>query len=107
MPARHVRHLLVVLIAAGAALRCGGSSPASPSGAGVKLQGVVLQNASGRAASAGAVSAQSAQGGRIVVTVQENPGVSVTVSGNGTFEIQGLSAGGFTLVFSVNGVVVG
>jgi len=87
-------------------LRCGGSNPASPSGGGVKLQGVVLQNASVSAASA-SVSARSAQAGKIVVTVQENPSLSVTVSGNGTFEIQSLPAGGFTLIFSVNGVVVG
>jgi len=86
-------------------LRCGGSNPASPSTGGVKLQGVVLQNASVSAASA-SVSARSAAG-KIVVTVQENPSLSVTVSGNGTFEIQSLPAGGFTLIFSVNGVVVG
>jgi len=101
-PARY----LPVLIAAAAMLRCGGSNPASPSTGGVKLQGVVLQNATGTAASA-SVSAQFAQAGKITVTVQENPSLSVTVSGNGTFEIQSLPAGGFTLIFSVNGVVVG
>jgi len=105
MLVRPARHLLV-LIGAAALLRCGGSNPASPSGGGVKLQGVVLQSSSGTAASA-SVSASSAQAGKIVVTVQENPSLSVTVSGNGTFEIQNLPAGGFTLVFSVNGVVVG
>jgi hypothetical protein len=105
---RAVRYLFV-LVAAAAMLRCGGSStPASPSGVagGVKLQGVVLQNATGTSASAG-VSAMSAKAGKVVVTVRENPSLSVTVSGNGTFEIQSLPAGGFTLVFSVNGVVVG
>jgi hypothetical protein len=96
---------LLVLIAAAAMWRCG-SSPASPSGGGVKLQGVVLQDAAATAASAN-LSAQSSKAGKITVTVQENPSISVTVSGNGTFEIQGLPAGGFTLVFSVNGVVVG
>jgi hypothetical protein len=95
---------LVVLIAAAAMWRCG-SSPTSPSGAGVKLQGVVLQEATASAASG--LSAQSAKGGKIVVTVQQNPSLSVTVSGNGTFEIQDVPAGGFTLVFSVDGVVVG
>src|SRR5437667_319494 len=105
MLVRPARHLLV-LIGAAALLRCGGSNPASPSGGGVKLQGVVLQRSSGTAASA-SVSASSAQAGKITVTVQENPSLSVTVSGNGTFEIQDLPAGGFTLVFSVNGVVVG
>ena len=85
--------------------RCG-SSPASPSGGGVKLQGVVLQDGAATAASVN-LSAQSSKAGKITVTVQENPSLSVTVSGNGTFEIQDLPAGGFTLVFSVNGVVVG
>ena len=100
-PARCV----LVLIAAATMWRCG-SSPASPSGGGVKLQGVVLQDATGGAASA-SVSAQSAKPGKITVTVQENPALSVTVSSNGTFEIQGLPAGGFTLLFSVNGAPVG
>jgi hypothetical protein len=95
----------LVLVAAAAMWRCG-SSPTSPSGAGVTLQGVVLQDATASAASAG-LSAQSAKAGKIVVTVQENPSLSVTVSGNGTFEIEDVPAGGFTLVFSVNGVVVG
>jgi hypothetical protein len=96
---------LVVLFAAAAPWRCG-SSPASPSGSGVKLQGVVLQDATGSAASA-SLSAQSAKPGKITVTVQENPTLSVTVSSNGTFTIQGLPAGGFTLLFSVNGAPVG
>jgi hypothetical protein len=95
---------LLLLLAAIVMLRCG-SSPAGPSG-GVKLQGVVLQNATGTVGSASA-SAPSAQGGRITVTVQEDPSLKVTVSGNGTFELQGLPAGGFTLVFSLNGVTVG
>jgi hypothetical protein len=105
MLSKRSRHLLV-LVAAAAMLRCGGANPASPSGEGVKLQGVVLQNATGTASSA-SVSARSATAGKIVVTVQENSSLSVTVSGNGTFEIQNLPAGGFTLIFSVNGVVVG
>jgi len=96
---------LLLFFAAAAMLRCG-SNPAGPSGA-VKLQGVVLQNATGTAAAR--VSAQSANAvaGRITVTVLEDPSLKVTVSANGTFELQNLPAGGFTLVFSVNGVVVG
>ncbi|PYQ19051.1 MAG: hypothetical protein DMF81_23150 [Acidobacteria bacterium] len=101
---RTARHL-VVLIAAAAMWRCG-SSPTSPSG-GVKLQGVVVQDATATSASAGVSARSAAKAGKIVVTVQENPSLSVTVSGNGTFEIQGLPAGGFTLVFSVNGATVG
>jgi len=97
---------LLILIAAGSMWRCG-SSPTSPSGVGVKLQGVVLQDATAASASAGVSAQSTTNAGKIVVTVQENPSLSVTVSGNGTFEIQGLPAGGFTLVFTVNGVTVG
>jgi hypothetical protein len=101
MMLRYGRPLLAI-IAALTLLRCG-SSPNSPSGAGARLQGVVLQSATAHAQSA----AQSSQAGKITVTVQEDPTLSVTVSGNGTFEIQGVPAGGFTLVFSLNGVTVG
>jgi len=101
-----VARCVLILIAAASMWRCG-SSPTSPSASGVKLQGVVLQDAATASARAG-VSAQSTAGaGKIVVTVQENPSLSVTVSGNGTFELQGLPASGFTLVFTVNGVTVG
>jgi hypothetical protein len=94
---------LLVLIAAAGLWRCG-ASPTSPSGSAVRLQGVVLQDG----ATAAAASASSAsKGGKIVVTVQENPSLTATVSGNGTFEIQDVPAGGFTLVFSVNGTPVG
>jgi len=41
MDPRRIR-LSVILIAAGALLRCGGANPASPSGAGVTLEGMVL-----------------------------------------------------------------
>jgi hypothetical protein len=98
---RPLRSILVVA-AALTLLRCG-SSPNSPSGAGAKLQGVVLQDATAHAQSL----AQSAQAGKITVTVQEDPSLTVTVSGNGTFEIQGVPAGGFTLVFSLNGTTIG
>ena len=101
MTLRYMRSILVVA-AALTLLRCG-SSPNSPSGAGAKLQGVVLQSATAHAQSAG----QSTQAGKITVTVQEDPSLSVTVSGNGTFEIQGVPASGFTLVFSRGGVTVG
>jgi hypothetical protein len=101
MTLRYARTLLL-FVGALSMLRCG-SSPASPSGAGVKLQGVVLQDATAHAQAF----AQSTKAGKITVTVQENPSLSVTVSGNGTFEIQNVPAGGFTLVFSVNGVTLG
>jgi hypothetical protein len=98
---RYLRSMFVVA-AALTLLRCG-SSPNSPSGAGAKLQGVVLQDATAHTQSL----AQSAQAGKITVTVQEDPSLTVTVSGNGTFEIQGVPAGGFTLVFSLNGTTIG
>src|SRR5260221_13213142 len=101
MTLRYARSLLI-FVAALSLLRCG-SSPATPSAGGVKLQGVVLQDATAHAQAL----AQSAKAGKIIVTVQENPSLSVTVSGNGTFEIQDVPAGGFTLVFSVNGVTIG
>jgi hypothetical protein len=46
-------------------------------------------------------------GGSITVTVQENTAITTTISGNGTFELDGLPAGTFTLVFSSNGVTLG
>jgi hypothetical protein len=85
---------------------CGGSSsPASPSGVGVVLNGVVI--GPDAASSSADVSAQSTSGGRITVTVEGNPSLSTTVSANGTFVLEGLPAGSFTLVFSKNGVVIG
>ncbi len=45
--------------------------------------------------------------GTLTVTVQENPSIKTTISGNGTFELEGLPAGTFTLVFSSNGVTLG
>lgn len=85
---------------------CGGSSPSAPSGKGVVLQGTVLSApaATGVSAQAGGRSAAS---GKIVVTVQENPSLSATVAANGTFELDGLPAGTITLVFTVDGKVVG
>ena len=99
--------LFVVLFAATALLRCGGANPASPSGPGVTLEGMVLQGASAASAASAGVSAQSARGGRITVTVQEDPSQSTTVSGNGSFKLDNVPATGFTLVFSVDGVVLG
>jgi len=101
-----VTRAVLVLTAAASLWRCG-SSPTAPSGGGVRLQGVVLQDATAVSARAGVSAQSTASAGKIVVTVRENPSLSVTVSGNGTFEIQGLPASGFTLVFTVNGVTVG
>ena len=90
---------------------CGGSSnPASPSGRGVVLNGVVIGSevaSSSSASSSAEVSAQANSGRRITVTVEGNPSLSATVSASGTFVLEGLPAGSFTLVFSMNGVVIG
>jgi hypothetical protein len=69
------------------------------------LQGLVLQGSS--VATAQSTRPQAASGGSITVTVKEVPSITVKVSGNGTFELDGLPAGSFTLVFSVDGTVVG
>jgi hypothetical protein len=105
MSPRRIR--LFVVFAAAALVRCGGANPESPSAAGVSLEGMVRQGPGAGSAGSAAVSAQSASGGRITVTVQEDPSQSTTVSGNGSFKLENVPVTGFTLVFSVNGVVLG
>ncbi len=86
---------------------CGGSSPTSPSGAGtVVLHGVAVGADGAPTASAGGVTAQAASKDRITVTVQ-GTSISTTVSSNGTFELENVPPGSFTLVFSMNGTVIG
>lgn len=102
-----VRLSCAVLLAVVAAA-CGGGSPSSPSGSGaVAVQGVVLGSASG----VGGVNALSndrvsAGGNQVTVTVQ-GTGITTTVSANGTFELEGVPGGTFTLLFQKNGVQVG
>jgi hypothetical protein len=84
------------------------SSPTSPSSVntGVTLHGLALgQGAAGTSSGSGfrAMSTSSS----ITVTVQENTSIKTTISANGTFELEGLPAGTFTLVFSSNGVTLG
>lgn len=87
---------------------CGGNSPTSPSGGGkVVLHGVAVGTDGTATASAADVSARAASGNRITVTVQENTSISTTVSSNGTFELEGVPSGSFTLVFSSNTTVLG
>jgi hypothetical protein len=84
---------------------CGGN-PAGPSG-GVVLRGTVVGATAlgdGASASSAGVGSSSA---RITVTLQEDPTVTTTVSGNGTFELTGLPEGSFTLVFSRDGLTLG
>ena len=98
--------VMVVTAAALVAAACGGNSPTSPSGTrGVVLKGVVL-GASGTGQS-GQVVAQGAGPGKITVTVKQNTSITTTVSANGTFELEGVPEGSFTLVFSSTTTVLG
>jgi hypothetical protein len=85
-----------------------GSSPTSPSGmnSGVTLHGLAMGQGAASTSSAGGYRAMSTNGS-ITVTVQENTSLKTTISANGTFELEGLPAGTFTLVFSSNGVTLG
>ena len=84
-----------------ASFACGGDNPSGASGA-VTLRGTVVGQGT-----ASASSERAAGGARITVTVQEVPGLTTTVSGSGTFELEGVPEGTFTLVFSANGVTLG
>ncbi len=102
--------LPAVLAVLGLALSACSSSPTSPSSAtaGVTLHGVTVgQSPAGTSSVGGGVQALSAPANRITVTVQENGSIVTTISANGTFELEGLPAGTFTLVFSSNGVTLG
>ena len=87
---------------------CGGS-PTSPSANRVTLRGVDLGASAAASGQAGAFSASSARAGgsTVTVTVLEDPSLTTTISGNGTFVIENLPAGTFTLVFSRDGVELG
>jgi hypothetical protein len=99
------RLLLFAIVTTAALVACGGGNPMGPSAGGVKLQGVLLS--SGSAASQSArVSAQSVSGDRVTIKVLETS-ATTTTSMNGTFELDGVPATGFTLEFSVNGTVLG
>jgi hypothetical protein len=84
-----------------------GSSPTSPSSvnSAVNLHGLAMGQGAASTSSAGSYRAMST-GGSITVTVQ-GTSLSTTISGNGSFELDGLPAGTFTLVFTSNGVTLG
>jgi hypothetical protein len=96
--------LIVVVTAAALALAaCGDSNPASPSGTGgVSVTGVLL----GEDAAFTASSAASSNGGPITVVV-EGTSISATISGNGTWKLEDVPAGDFTLVFFQDGEEIG
>ena len=110
MQYRSLVSCVAVLAALVVAAACGGgSSPSSASGPGsVVVRGVVLgAGASGVASGELAASAGvKASGGTITVTVEQT-GTTTTVSANGTFELEGVPSGTFTLVFKKDGVEIG
>ena len=100
--------IIGVTAAAFVAAACGGSNPAAPSGARkIVLRGTVLgaPSASGQSAQVAALDAGTGQ--KITVTVQQNTSITTTVSSNGTFELEGVPEGSFTLVFSSTTTVLG
>jgi hypothetical protein len=106
------RRLACLCLLAGAALSvaCGGGSPSSPSpssAASVAIRGVVL-GVSGSAGplTASAAGTQAAGGSTITVTV-EGTGLTTTVSASGTFSIEGVPGGTFTLIVKKDGVEIG
>ncbi len=103
------RRLAFLLMAAMAALLTNvacGSSPTSSSAA-VVVRGTVLEATSGTVTALSAGAMASSSKGRVTVTVAEDPSLTVTVSGNGTFVLEGLPTGTFTLVFTRDGVTLG
>jgi hypothetical protein len=105
-----LRSFLVVGVAAALAMSlsaCGGSAT-SPSPAGVTLRGMAMDLSTSAAGVVSALSNASAKGTTaITVTVLEDPSLTTTISGNGSFELNGLPPGTFTLVFTRDGVEIG
>lgn len=89
---------------------CSGNSPVSPSSTaqGIVLKGSVLGVAGSSSAGASAAGAKSsAATGPITITVQEDPAITAVVGADGSFTLRGLPPGGFTLVFTRDGAVLG
>lgn len=100
------RLAVLTVLAAGLLSACGGGSPAGPSAAGgVLLEGTLLGGAAALPfrASAGSSAAEDP----ITVSCQENPAITATVGGDGSFTLRGLPSGGFTLVFKQGTTTVG
>ena len=97
--------VLAAVFGALALYGCGSDNPAGPSGSsGVSVSGVLLGESASVAASS--VHASAASGGEITVEV-EGTSLSTTISGNGTFLLEDVPSGTFTLVFLQNGTEIG
>jgi len=69
----------------------------------VAVRGVLLDEGAALSASSGSASGRR---GTIEVTI-EGTTIKTTVAGNGTFEIESMAPGTFTIVFSLDGVEIG
>ena len=94
-----------VLAAALWTAACGSDSPTASSTGGVAVQGVVVGD-SATASVADARPTQASQPHKVTVKVAGTT-ITVDVNANGTFQINGIPSGTFTLVFLVDGVEVG
>ena len=95
MNGARIRSIAVLVVFASAVLAACGGNPAGPDGQGIVVRGTVQGAGTLRAASVGATSAAT-----VTVSVLENPSISTTVGGDGTFTLRGLPEGGFTLIFT-------
>jgi len=89
-----IRSMAVLVVFAAAVLSACGGNPAGSDGQGIVVRGTVQGAGTLRAASVGATSAAT-----VTVSVLENPSITTTVGGDGSFTLRGLPEGGFTLVF--------
>lgn len=100
---------LVVLLASLTAAACGGSgNPAESGGWGsVSVQGVVLGRAAGSTGVGSSSTARSpSKPDRVKVAVSGTT-LTADVAPDGTFKMQGVPSGAFTLAFEVAGVEIG
>jgi hypothetical protein len=104
---RTLPSLAAVLLAVLAAACGSGDSPSSASGTGgVNVKGQVLGAGASTGVTAASGPVAAAGDAKITVTIA-GTNLTTTVSTNGTFEIDGVTGGTFTLVFTRDGVEIG